>query len=413
MPSLGNTITTLTLPFDFMKKEINSRDYSYHLPDDRIAIHPLEQRDHAKLLLYQQGKITHQHFSDLPALLPDDATLFFNDTRVIPARILFQKETGAQIEVFLLQPLQGDVPVQLAMQSQHNTQWLCTIGNLKKWKEGSILQLSKAGITLEATLKETKSGLVDFHWSPSDLSFAEVIHHFGNTPLPPYLHRQADENDKSRYQTVYSHFEGAVAAPTAGLHFTDNVLRQINTKGIITDFLTLHVSAGTFQPIKAENALDHEMHSEQIIVTRKNLETLLLKNRKIIAVGTTSMRTLESLYWYGVKLIQTGPQPFKINQNDPYSHDLGILPPREAAFEAVLKHMEVQDDLVGHTSIFMVPGYQFKVCEGLITNFHQPGSTLMLLVAAFVGEPWRHIYEHALQSNYRFLSYGDSSLLLP
>ncbi|MBZ0245793.1 MAG: S-adenosylmethionine:tRNA ribosyltransferase-isomerase [Cyclobacteriaceae bacterium] len=396
-----------------MKREIKSRDYSYHLPDDRIAIHPLEQRDHTKLLLYQHGKISDQRFNDLPTLLPDDATLFFNDTRVIPARILFQKETGAQIEVFLLQPLQGDMPVQLAMQSQNNTQWLCTIGNLKKWKEGSTLHLSKDGITLNATLKEPKSGLVDFHWSPSNLSFAEVIHLFGNTPLPPYLHRDADENDKCRYQTVYSHFEGAVAAPTAGLHFTDNVLRQINTKGVITDFLTLHVSAGTFQPIKTENAMDHEMHSEQIIVTRKNLETLLLKNRKIIAVGTTSMRTLESLYWYGVKLIQTGSQPFKISQNDPKNHDFGILPPRKIAFEAVLKHMEAQDYLVGDTSIFMVPGYQFKVCEGLITNFHQPGSTLMLLVAAFVGDQWKHIYEHALQSNYRFLSYGDSSLLLP
>ncbi|MEQ8361647.1 MAG: S-adenosylmethionine:tRNA ribosyltransferase-isomerase [Cyclobacteriaceae bacterium] len=396
-----------------MEKEIKSSDYAYHLPDDRIAIHPLEQRDHAKLMLYTQGKISHQHFHELPALLPDNATLFFNDTRVIPARILFRKETGAQIEVFLLQPLQGDMPVQLAMQSQQNTEWLCTIGNLKKWKEGTTLHLTKEAITLNATLKDAKSGQVEFSWSPSDLTFAEVVNHFGNTPLPPYLHRDADENDKSRYQTVYSHFEGAVAAPTAGLHFTDNVLEKIKGRAIATDFLTLHVSAGTFQPIKTENALDHDMHSEQIIVTRKNLETLLLKNRKIIAVGTTSMRTLESLYWYGVKLIQTGPQPFKIDQNDPYKRDFGILPPREAAFKEVLQHMGSKDYLVGQTSIFMVPGYQFKVCEGLITNFHQPGSTLMLLVAAFVGDQWKQLYNEALQRNYRFLSYGDSSFLLP
>lgn len=396
-----------------MEKEIKSSDYSYHLPDDRIAIHPLAQRDHAKLMVYKNQRISHQHFHDLPALLPTNATLFFNDTKVIPARMLFHKETGAQIEIFLLQPLQGDMPVQLAMQSQQNAQWLCTIGNLKKWKEGNTLHLSKEGLTLNATLKEAKSGRVDFSWEPSHLSFAEVVNHFGNTPLPPYLRRDANENDKGRYQTVYSHFEGAVAAPTAGLHFTDNVLQQIKAKGIDTDFLTLHVSAGTFQPIKTENALDHDMHSEQIIVTRKNLETLILKNKKIIAVGTTSMRTLESLYWYGVKLIQTGSQPFKISQNDPYSHNLESLPPREIVFKEILKNMGSEEYLVGHTSIFMVPGYQFRVCEGLVTNFHQPGSTLMLLVAAFIGDHWKMLYEEALQANYRFLSYGDSSLLLP
>lgn len=396
-----------------MQKEIKSSDYTYPLPEDRIAIHPLKQRDHAKLLFYQNGEISHQHFYDLPDLLPAHSTLFFNDTRVIPARILFSKVTGALIEVFLLQPLQGDMPVQLTMELKHNTQWLCTIGNLKKWKEGITLQISKEGITLRATLKEAASGLVDFHWNPTHLSFAEVVNHFGNTPLPPYLHREANENDKNRYQTVYSHFEGAVAAPTAGLHFTDDILQKIKAKGVNIDFLTLHVSAGTFQPIKTENALDHNMHSEQIIVTRKNLETLLLPNRKIVAVGTTSMRTLESLFWYGAKLIQGGPQPFHIHQNDPYDENSGTLPPCKAAFEEVLKNMGSQNYLVGHTSIFMVPGYQFRVCEALITNFHQPGSTLMLLVAAFVGDQWKRIYEEALQTDYRFLSYGDSSFLIP
>ncbi|MEP2671389.1 MAG: S-adenosylmethionine:tRNA ribosyltransferase-isomerase [Cyclobacteriaceae bacterium] len=396
-----------------MEKEIKSSDYSYHLPADRIAIHPLEQRDHSKLLVYRKGKVSHQHFYDLPDLLPDNASLFFNDTKVIPARIIFHKETGAQIEVFLLQPEEANLPVQMALGLQRNTQWQCTIGNLKKWKEGTSLHLTRDDLTLSATLKDAKSGKINFSWTPSHLSFAEVVNHFGNTPLPPYLHRDANENDKSRYQTVYSHFEGAVAAPTAGLHFTDQVLQKIKEKGINTDFLTLHVSAGTFQPIKTENALDHNMHSEQIIVTRKNLEHLLLKDRKIIAVGTTSMRTLESLYWYGVKLIQGGPQSFDILQNDPYKHDIGILPPYETAFRKVLDNMGSQDYIVGNTSIFMVPGYQFNVCEGLITNFHQPGSTLMLLVAAFVGDQWKHLYNEALLNDYRFLSYGDSSFLLP
>lgn len=396
-----------------MEKEIKSSDYSYHLPDDRIAIHPLEQRDHSQLLVYRKGKISHQHFYDLPDLLPDNASLFFNDTKVIPARIIFHKETGAQIEVFLLQPGETKLPVQVALGVQHQAQWQCTIGNLKKWKEGTSLHLTKGEITLSATLKESKSGNINFSWAPSSLSFAEVVNHFGNTPLPPYLHRDANENDKSRYQTVYSHFEGAVAAPTAGLHFTDQVLQKIKEKGISTDFLTLHVSAGTFQPIKTENALVHNMHSEQIIVTRKNLEHLLLKDRKIIAVGTTSMRTLESLYWYGVKLLQSEPQPFNILQNDPYEQYNGVLPPYETAFSKVLENMGSQDYIVGNTAIFMVPGYQFKVCDGLVTNFHQPASTLMLLVAAFVGDHWKLIYNEALLNDYRFLSYGDSSLLLP
>ncbi len=396
-----------------MEKEIKSSDYSYHLPDDRIAIHPLEQRDHSQLLVYRKGKISHQHFYDLPDLLPDNASLFFNDTKVIPARILFHKETGAQIEIFLLQPGEANLPVQVALGVQHHAQWQCAIGNLKKWKEGTSLRLTKGEITLSATLQEAKSGSINFSWTPPSLSFAEVVNHFGHTPLPPYLHRDANESDKSRYQTVYSNLEGAVAAPTAGLHFTDQVLQKIEEKGISADFLTLHVSAGTFQPIKTENALDHNMHSEQIIVTRKNIEHLLQKDRKIIAVGTTSLRTLESLYWYGVKLIQGGPQPFNILQNDPYKLDNGILPPYETAFIKVMENMASQDFIVGHTAIFMVPGYQFKVCDGLVTNFHQPGSTLMLLVAAFVGDQWKLIYNEALLNDYRFLSYGDSSLLLP
>ena len=396
-----------------MQKKIRLIDYTYHLPEDKVPLYPLAQRDHAKLLFYRQGKIRHHRFRDLPGLLPPCSTLFFNDTRVIPARILFRKETGAQIEVFLLQPVDGQIPVQLAMQAQHHARWVCTVGNLKKWKEGGALVLDQGGISLTARLLEARSALVEFSWTPSGLGFAEVVDRCGSTPLPPYLHRKANEDDKTRYQTVYSHFDGAVAAPTAGLHFTREVLQNIEAKNTVMDFLTLHVGAGTFQPIKTENALDHQMHSEQIIVGRKNLEVLLLKDRKIIAVGTTSMRTLESLYWYGAKLLQHGPQPFLVGQNDPYHLDATTLPSREEAFHAVLGHMGQESHLVGHTSIYMVPGYSFKVCEGLITNFHQPGSTLMLLVAAFVGDGWKDIYKEALRTGYRFLSYGDSSFLLP
>ncbi|HCM75177.1 MAG TPA: S-adenosylmethionine tRNA ribosyltransferase [Cytophagales bacterium] len=396
-----------------MEKEIKSSDFTYPLPDDRIAKHPLAQRDQSKLLFYKGGKIEHRQFFELPDVLPPNSSLFFNDTKVIPARLLFRKETGAQIEVFLLQPADDNQPVQLAMQQAENTQWHCTIGNLKRWKEGATIQLRKNDIELNAKLTDAKAGLVDFSWIPAQLSFAEIVNLFGNTPLPPYLHRDADAEDKHRYQTVYSHYEGAVAAPTAGLHFTQEVLEKIKAKGILTDFLTLHVSAGTFQPIKTENALDHAMHSEQIIVSKANLNSLLIPNRKIIAVGTTSMRTLESIYWYGVKLLTQGAQPFIIAQNDPYVERSGHLPSREAAILAVLDEMDNEQILVGHTSIYMVPGYRFNVCDGLITNFHQPGSTLMLLVAAFTGSDWHQIYQSALDNEYRFLSYGDSSLLLP
>lgn len=391
--------------------EINSQDYTYILPEDRIALHPLKDRDQSKLLVYKGGVISHQKFSDLPNLLPNNATLFFNDTRVIPARIYFTKETGARIEVFLLNPVMDSQPVQIAMQATGSAKWMCTIGNLKKWKEGAPLTHERDGITLAATLKDSAAGEVEFSWTPSTLSFAEIVEHFGHTPLPPYLHREANEEDKNRYQTVYSHHKGAVAAPTAGLHFSEHVINQLITIGLVLDYLTLHVSAGTFQPIKTANAFEHPMHAEQIIISRQNIDNLLLTNRKVIAVGTTSMRTLESLYWYGVKLLK-GEDTFNIAQNEPYLANQSI-PTRKEALEAVKEKMGSQSTLMGQTSIFMVPGYKFRVCDGLITNFHQPGSTLMLLVAAFVGSGWKSIYETALRENYRFLSYGDSSLLLP
>lgn len=396
-----------------MVTEIKTSEYFYELPDDRIALHPLAQRDRSKLLVYKQRSIDHRSFYNLPSLLPTNSTLFFNDTKVIPARLLFKKETGAEIELFLLNPDDETLPLQMALQSVSNVRWRCTVGNLKKWKQGTSLQLKTDAISLTATLVDPQHQVVDLSWLPADHTFADVVEKFGNTPLPPYLHREAGENDKSRYQTVYSKNQGAVAAPTAGLHFTDKVLKELTSRSIKSDFLTLHVSAGTFQPVKSENALEHTMHSEQLIVTKKNMETLLQPDRKVIAVGTTSMRTLESLYWYGTKLLLEGPQEFKIEQNDPYRFVNGTLPTTTQALERVAELFHDRTSIIGQSSIYIVPGYTFRVCEGLITNFHQPGSTLMLLVAAFVGKDWKLIYEEALQKDYRFLSYGDSSLLLP
>lgn len=396
-----------------MQKEIKTTEYIYDLPESRIALHPLSQRDHANLLLYREGKIMHNKFFNLPELLPSNTTLFFNDTRVIPARLIFRKQTGAQIEVFLLNPQNSSVPVQIALQTTENTVWHCAIGNLKRWKVGTTIQLAHNEIVLSATLINGKEGIVSFSWQPKKLSFAEVVDSLGQTPLPPYIDREPEADDKSRYQTVYSRYEGAVAAPTAGLHFTKDVIKKLEDKSIKSEFLTLHVSAGTFQPIKHENAIDHSMHSEQVVVTRKNLEALLEPGRKIVAVGTTSLRTLESLYWYGVRLLSIGSMDFIIEQNDPYKQKETKLPSRQEALERVLFEMKTDKPLVGHTSIYIVPGYTFRVCDGLITNFHQPGSTLMLLVAAFVGPAWRQIYQEALRYEYRFLSYGDSSLLLP
>lgn len=394
-----------------MQKEINTEEYTYYLPADRIALHPLGKRDQSRLLVCQEETISHHQFVELPQLLPKNAALFFNDTKVIPARLLFQKETGATIEIFLLQPAEKNQPVQLAMEAKGKAKWQCTIGNLKRWKQKSMLEINHNGITVQAS--HEGDGVVQFNWEPSDLTFAEIINAFGETPLPPYINRQPEAEDKWRYQTIYSHYEGAVAAPTAGLHFSDNVLAGLKQLNIPAEFLTLHVSAGTFQPIKTKNAVDHIMHAEQMVVSKASLEQLLNHDKKIIAVGTTSMRTLESLYWYGIKILKGEGQRFSIEQDYPYQHDNSNLPNRCESLEAVLQAMKSKENLVGSTSIYIVPGYPFKVCEGLITNFHQPGSTLMLLVAAFMGPIWKTVYEQALQNNYRFLSYGDSSLLVP
>jgi S-adenosylmethionine:tRNA ribosyltransferase-isomerase len=388
-------------------------DYTYDLPDERIARYPLAERDQSRLLVYDRGQIRHNRFTDLPHNLPAKSRLFFNDTKVIPARLLFQKDTGATIEVFLLDPVEPTTLVQHAMETTGEATWRCAIGNLKRWPNGVTLKLLHEGLTLEATLADRERQLVHLCWQPATLTFAEVMVETGKIPLPPYLHREAEASDRDRYQTIYSRAAGAVAAPTAGLHFTGRVLESLDRQGFVRDFLTLHVSAGTFQPVKVTNAAEHLMHAEQVIVTRHNIETLMGADGPVIAVGTTSMRTLESLYWYGVKLMQNPEATFAIGQTEPYQGQPEV--PRETALEAVWQKMQQvgADRITGSTSIYIMPGYRFRISEGLITNFHQPASTLLLLIAAFIGEDWRTVYRAALDNGYRFLSYGDSSLLMP
>ncbi len=393
-----------------MIEKILIKDFTYELPPERIALHALANRDQSKLLVYRNGNIEHDRFTNLTSFLPSDSTLFFNDTKVIPARLIFQKETGASIELFLLNPVAPTTLVQLAMETRGTAKWQCAIGNLKRWPDWLILTMHLAGVTLNATLIDREQRIVEFTWKPESKTFAEVITQVGSIPLPPYLNRKVEATDRISYQTVYSAHEGAVAAPTAGLHFTNTILDLLKANGHTTEFLTLHVSAGTFQPVKVENATEHIMHSEQVVITKENLEAML-SAKPIIAVGTTSLRTLESLYWYGVKLIENPNSEFSIIQQDAYT-----LPPhhtKETALAKVLQKINElgTNSLTGETAIYIMPGYTFRMVDALITNFHQPGSTLMLLVAAFVGSDWKRIYEQALEGGYRFLSYGDSSLL--
>lgn len=394
-----------------MHEFIHIQDYQYELPDERIAYQPLSRRDESKLLVYKGGKIDHSTFKNLAGFIPEKSLLVFNDTKVIPARIHFQKDSGAVIEVFLLNPTAPRL-LTVAMLSKNTCSWQCTIGNVKRWKDGQILSKQLGDTVLTASLTDRSNGIVELRW-PGNKTFSEVLTNAGTTPLPPYIKRDAAQDDITRYQTIYSHHEGAVAAPTAGLHFTEPVFESLRIKEINHDFVTLHVSAGTFQPVKVENALEHTMHHEQITINGQTIDNLINNQGNIIAVGTTSMRALESLYWFGVKLIGNAGADFNISQRDAYQ-----LPDSVSIDEALLAvktylTSHKLESLTGTTSIFIYPGYRFRVCTGLITNFHQPGSTLMLLVAAFVGKNWKEIYNQALALDYRFLSYGDSSLLLP
>ncbi|SFH24426.1 S-adenosylmethionine:tRNA ribosyltransferase-isomerase [Pontibacter chinhatensis] len=399
-------------------KKLAIKDFVYDLPEERIAKFPLPVRDQSKLLLYRQGQFIDHTFTELPTLLPPDTLLVFNDTKVVQARLLMQKETGGLVEIFCLEPVAPHREVQLAMQQTGSCTWKCLVGNNKRWK-GGLVHLYFEGGVLQAEREAQQEGhfLIHFTWRQAELTFAEVLERCGRLPLPPYLNRDLTPEDHTRYQTIYASQQGAVAAPTAGLHFTDRVMDALKAQGIDTAYLTLHVGAGTFKPVKSETMEAHEMHAEQVYISRSILERLLKQQgNPVIPVGTTSMRSLESIYWLGAKVLaqpELTQQELHVSQWQAYE---SINQPTAAqALEALLHYLDRQgtDHLHANTQIIIAPGYTFRMCHGLVTNFHQPESTLLLLVSALIGEDWRKVYQHALAHDYRFLSYGDSSLLLP
>lgn len=403
-------------------KHIQIKDFNYNLPDERIAKFPLAKRDNSKLLLYRHGEVTEDVFHNIAQYLPKGALMVFNNTKVIQARLHFRKETGALIEVFLLEPYMPADYEQMFQTTGHCS-WLCMIGNLKKWKEGTLkrtFDVKGKEVTLVAERKEDvhKSYRVDFSWDASDVSWAELLDAVGELPIPPYLNRETQESDKTTYQTVYSKIKGSVAAPTAGLHFTPEVLADIDRHGIDREELTLHVGAGTFKPVKSEEIQDHEMHTEYICVHRQTLEKLIRHEAKAIAVGTTSVRTLESLYYIGVKLekaLDLSEEELHVRQWEPYENAVAKPITPLKAIENILAYLDKHglSALHASTQIIIAPGYEYNIVKMLVTNFHQPQSTLLLLVSAFVHGDWRKIYDYALAHDFRFLSYGDSSLLIP
>ncbi|MFR9165517.1 MAG: S-adenosylmethionine:tRNA ribosyltransferase-isomerase [Dysgonomonas sp.] len=397
-------------------QQIHISDYNYLLPEDRIAKYPLEERDSSKLLVYNNGKIEESVFFHISDYLPSDSLLIYNDTRVIQARMYFNKPTGAKIEIFCLEPcLPHDYALNLG--SRGKCSWICLIGNSKKWKDGFLSkQISISGQKVNVTANKIKSTgeshIIEFEWDNSDISFSELLETGGELPIPPYLNRETEEEDKRTYQTVYSKVKGSVAAPTAGLHFTPQVFDKLDKKGIRRDEITLHVGAGTFKPVKTETIGSHVMHSEYISVSRNTISDLLNHKGKIIAVGTTSVRTLESLYYIGSLLENEESQELRVTQWLPYDEKNNKISV-EQALKNILDCLDVHNlnTLIADTQIMIVPGYEFKIVDGMITNFHQPQSTLLLLVSAFVGGDWKRIYDYALAHDFRFLSYGDSSLL--
>ena len=399
-------------------KNLSIHDYTYDLPEDRIAKFPLPERDASKLLIYDGSKITQDIFKNLHQHLPSNALLIFNDSKVIEARLLFQKITGGVIEIFCLEPFDRYSDITNAMMQKDTVRWQCLIGGASKWKHGQVLEKKikkdHQEIILRAKYidKTDESFVIEFSWSGS-LSFAEMLHSAGAVPLPPYLGRQPEEMDRERYQTIYAHREGSVAAPTAGLHFTGHLLEEIRDKNINMDFVTLHVGAGTFKPVKTPIMATHQMHSEFINIGRTTIENILRHIQgNIISIGTTSLRTIESMYWLGVKLKIHGGTDLHLKQWEPYElekHDLSA----EAAIKTLLDFMSKKnmERLVSQTQIMIAPSYRVRLANALVTNFHQPQSTLLLLVAALVGDDWRKIYNFALRNHFRFLSYGDGCLL--
>lgn len=404
-------------------KHIHISEFNYPLPDERIAKFPLPVRDQSKLLVYRQGEVSEDVFTSLPEYLPAGSLMIFNNTKVIQARLHFRKETGALIEVFCLEPIQPNDYVLNFQQTEHAA-WLCMIGNLKKWKDGVLkreLTVKGQPLTLTAERGESRgtSHWVDFRWNNPEVTFADILEVFGELPIPPYLNRDTQESDKETYQTVYSKIKGSVAAPTAGLHFTPRVLDALREKGVELEELTLHVGAGTFKPVKSEEIEGHEMHTEYISVTRGTLQKLIAHDGKAIAVGTTSVRTLESLYHIGVTLLNNADateEELHVKQWQPYEMSAEVTAtPAIDALKAIVRYMDRHGIETLHTStqIIIAPGYEYRIVKAMVTNFHQPQSTLLLLVSAFVQGNWQKIYDYALSHDFRFLSYGDSSLLIP
>ena len=400
-------------------QHIHIKDFSYDLPDERIAKYPLKERDSSKLLVYDRGKISEDTFRSLPDYLPEDALMVFNNTKVIQARLHFRKNgDGALIEVFCLEPAMP-AEYQQNFNTRGSVEWYCIIGNLKKWKQGKLSKdiiIGAETVTLSCERKGTHgtSHMVEFTWT-GNYTWAEILDAVGELPIPPYLNRKTEEQDKTTYQTVYSKIKGSVAAPTAGLHFTERVLQDIESRGIEREEVTLHVGAGTFKPVKSEEIGGHDMHTEHIAVRKETIESLIRHNGEAIAVGTTSVRTLESLYYMGI-LAMEGKEDLHVEQWMPYNEGSnGEEVDTVDALKALLDYMKARDIEVLHSStqIIIAPGYRYHIVTRMITNFHQPQSTLLLLVSAFVGGDWRNIYDYALAHDFRFLSYGDSSILIP
>jgi S-adenosylmethionine:tRNA ribosyltransferase-isomerase len=399
-------------------KDINIADYDYDLPEDRIAQYPVKERDSSRLLLFDGNNISSDIFRNIDKYIPKGSLLVFNNTRVIKARLLFQKKSGAQIEIFCLEPL-SPTGYEISFSSHDPVVWRCIIGNLKKWKAGPLLmkfhyENREYELKAEKLSSEAETWRIRFEWNRRNLSFSDVIEASGHTPLPPYINREDEKEDSDRYQTVYSSVSGSVAAPTAGLHFTDDLLGRLHEKGIKKTDITLHVGAGTFQPVKTKSISNHKMHCEHFFVTNDTIRELIENHERIIAVGTTSVRTIESLYWLGVKVFSNPDcdiDDLQVEQWEPYDYDPDISVKSSLTAISDLMGKNNYNAISASTRIIVVPGYKFRMITGIITNFHQPKSTLLLLISAWTGSSWHRIYEFALKNEFRFLSYGDSSLL--
>ena len=400
-------------------QQLSMAPFNYDLPDERIAKFPIEPRDHSKLLVYKNGTIVEDSYFELDKHLPEETLLLMNNTKVVEARLIFHKESGAKIEIFCLEPDECYADITTAMLQTERVFWKCLVGNAKKWKDETLnlefeSNRQQYSLTAKKSVPLVDGWLVELHWDKQDASFAEILHLAGIIPLPPYLKRESEETDKFTYQTVYAQFDGSVAAPTAGLHFTDRLFEKLEAKSITHDFLTLHVGAGTFKPVKSEVLGEHEMHAEFIEVDIQLIEKLSKHTKSRIAVGTTSLRTLESLYWLGVKTLNHPEIELKdllLYQWDAYDLPQGYS--FQDASKALLQKLNSSGSkrLITKTQLLIAPGYNIRSVEGILTNFHQPQSTLLLLIYAFVGEDWKIIYDYALQNDFRFLSYGDGSLL--